>query len=117
VKEDHFMLMYNNGKCLVSIHAPLNESTTHMINTEALNQMKRGAMLINTSRGPLVDAKALVNCLKSGKLRGAALDVYEFEGKYFCHDFSQQVNAGPLISNAEKTKPSSRSWMMIHWHF
>ena len=47
--------------------------------------MKQGAMLINTSRGPLVDAKALVECLKSGKLRGTALDVYEFEEKYFFH--------------------------------
>lgn len=53
--------------------------------------MKEGAMLINTSRGGLVDAKALVDCLKSGKLRGAALDVYEYEDKYFYKDFSQQV--------------------------
>jgi D-lactate dehydrogenase len=53
--------------------------------------MKPGAMLINTSRGPLVDAKALVDCLKSKKIRGAALDVYEFEEKYFFNDFSQTV--------------------------
>jgi D-lactate dehydrogenase len=62
-----------------------------MINKDALDKMKHGAMLINTSRGPLVDTKALVDCLKSGKLRGAALDVYENEGKYFYNDFSQQV--------------------------
>lgn len=48
-------------------------------------------MFINTSRGALVDAKALVDCLKSGKLRGAALDVYEHEDKYFYKDFSQKV--------------------------
>jgi D-lactate dehydrogenase len=53
--------------------------------------MKKGAMLINTSRGSLVDTKALVDCLKSGKLRGAALDVYENEKKYFFNDYSQQV--------------------------
>ncbi|CAF0800249.1 unnamed protein product [Adineta steineri] len=76
---------------IVSLHAPMHESTYHLINKEALDKMKHGAMLINTSRGPLVDANALVNCLKAGKLRGAALDVYEFEDKYFYNDFSQRV--------------------------
>ena len=80
-----------NCYSLVSLYAPLNDSTYHLINKEALDKMKQGAMLINTSRGPLVDAKALVDCLKSGKLRGVALDVYEFEEKYFYNDFSQQV--------------------------
>ncbi|CAF0842076.1 unnamed protein product [Adineta steineri] len=75
----------------LSLHAPMHESTYHLINKEALDKMKHGAMLINTSRGPLVDANALVNCLKAGKLRGAALDVYEFEDKYFYNDFSQRV--------------------------
>jgi len=80
-----------NSYYLVSLHAPLNDSTYHLINKIALEKMKPGAMLINTSRGGLVDTKALVDCLKSGKLRGAALDVYEHEGKYFYNDFSQQV--------------------------
>lgn len=62
-----------------------------MINREALEKMKPGAMLINTSRGALVDTKALVDCLKSGKLRGVALDVYENEKEYFFNDCSQQV--------------------------
>ena len=62
-----------------------------MINKEALDKMKQGAMLINTSRGGLVDTQALVDCLKSGKLRGAALDVYENEKQYFFNDYSQQV--------------------------
>jgi D-lactate dehydrogenase len=69
----------------------MHATTYHMINKEVFNKMKDGAMFINTSRGPLVDAKALVDCLKSGKLRGAALDVYEFEDKYFYNDFSQTV--------------------------
>ena len=76
---------------LVSVYAPINSSTYHLINKQAFDQMKNGAMFINTSRGALVDAEALVNCLKSGKLRGAALDVYEHEEKYFYKDFSQQV--------------------------
>jgi D-lactate dehydrogenase len=67
-----------------------------MINKEALDKMKKNAMLINTSRGGLVDTVALVDHLKSGKLRGAALDVYEHEKKYFFNDFSQQVK---LIKN------------------
>jgi lactate dehydrogenase-like 2-hydroxyacid dehydrogenase len=53
--------------------------------------MKPSALLINTSRGGLVDTKALVDSLKAGKLRGAALDVYENEKKYFFNDYSQQV--------------------------
>jgi D-lactate dehydrogenase len=75
----------------VSLYAPLLESTYHLINKEALEKMKPTALLINTSRGGLVDTKALVDALKSGKLRGVALDVYENEKKYFFNDFSQQV--------------------------
>ncbi|CAF1298529.1 unnamed protein product [Rotaria sordida] len=77
---------------IVSLHAPLNDSTYHLIDKAAFEKMKQGAMLINTSRGPLVDAQALVDCLKSKKLRGAALDVYEFKDKYyFYNDYSQKV--------------------------
>ncbi|CAF1470052.1 unnamed protein product [Adineta ricciae] len=76
---------------VVSIYAPLLDSTYHLINKEALDKMKPRAMLINTSRGGLVDSKALLECLKSGKLRGAALDVYENEKQYFFNDYSQQV--------------------------
>jgi D-lactate dehydrogenase len=84
---------------LVSIYAPLLDSTYHLINKEALDKMKKGAMLINTSRGGLVDTKALVDCLKSGKLRGAALDVYENEKQYFFNDYSQQVKFLRSFSN------------------
>ena len=76
---------------LVSLHAPSNETTYHMINREALDKMKQGAMLINTSCGSLLDTKALVECLKSGRLRGVALDVYENEEEYFYKDYSQRV--------------------------
>lgn len=64
---------------VVSIHVPLLPSTHHLINKENINKMKPGAYLINISRGPVVDEVALVEALKQGKIRGAGLDVYEFE--------------------------------------
>ena len=72
----------------ITIHVPLLESTYHLINTDALNQVKPGAILINTSRGPLVDTEALKETLATGKLRGAGLDVLEDERTVF-HDFGE----------------------------
>jgi len=66
---------------VVSLHIPLLPTTTHLINTERLNLMKKTAYLLNTSRGPVIDENALVNALKNGVIRGAALDVFEFEPK------------------------------------
>jgi glyoxylate reductase len=65
----------------VSIHVPLLESTRHLIGEPQLKMMKKTAYLINTSRGPVIDEKALVAALKSGEIKGAALDVYEEEPK------------------------------------
>ena len=65
----------------VSIHVPLLESTHHLINAERLKLMKPTAYFVNTSRGPVVDEKALVDALQRGFLKGAALDVYEEEPK------------------------------------
>jgi len=65
----------------VSIHVPLMESTRHLINAERLKSMKPSAYLINTSRGPIVDEKALVLALKNKVIKGAALDVFEEEPK------------------------------------
>ncbi|MGZ4778389.1 MAG: 2-hydroxyacid dehydrogenase [Thermoanaerobaculia bacterium] len=64
---------------VVSIHAPLTAETHHLIDRRALTTMKRGAYLINTARGPIVDEEALCDALDSGRLRGAGLDVYEHE--------------------------------------
>ncbi|MGB4337878.1 MAG: phosphoglycerate dehydrogenase [Bacillota bacterium] len=63
----------------VSLHVPLMESTRHIIDDEAISKMKSSAYLINTSRGGIVDEAALYEALKSGRLAGAALDVYEIE--------------------------------------
>ncbi len=66
----------------VSVHVPLLDSTRHLINSERLQMMKRSAYLINTSRGPVVDETALVEALKNGIIKGAALDVGETEPKW-----------------------------------
>jgi glyoxylate reductase len=66
---------------IVTLHAPLMEATRHMINADRLKLMKPTAFLINTARGPLVDEMALVEALKKGFIRGAAMDVYEHEPK------------------------------------
>jgi glyoxylate reductase len=63
----------------VSVHVPLTDETTHLIDEEALGKMKTTAYLINTSRGPVVDEKALEKALREGKIAGAGLDVYEKE--------------------------------------
>jgi len=66
---------------VISIHVPLLPTTRHLINADKLKLMKKTAILINTSRGPIVDEKALVAALKKGTIRGAGLDVFEFEPK------------------------------------
>lgn len=64
---------------IVTIHVPLNPKTKHLIGAKELKLMKKGAYLINTSRGEVVDEKALIKALKTGKLAGAGLDVFEHE--------------------------------------
>lgn len=76
---------------IVTLHSPLTPQTHHLINKKALQSMKAGAMLINTSRGALVDAKALIDALKSGHIGSVGLDVYEEEGDLFFQDLSDTV--------------------------
>jgi len=64
---------------VVSLHAPAGPETHHLIDTAALQRMKAGAVLVNTSRGALVDLDALAAALEQGRLGGAGLDVYESE--------------------------------------
>jgi glyoxylate reductase len=63
----------------ISLHVPLNEQTRHLIDANAIDRMRPEAFLINTSRGPVVDEAALYEALKTGKIKGAGLDVYENE--------------------------------------
>ena len=76
---------------ILTLHCPLTPETYHMINTDALNNMKHGVVLINTSRGGLIDTKAVIKALKSGKIAYLALDVYEEEADLFFEDLSVQV--------------------------
>lgn len=64
---------------VVSLHCPLTEQTRHLIDERALEKMKPSAILVNTSRGPVIDEKALARALHAGKIAGAALDVFERE--------------------------------------
>ena len=76
---------------VISLHCPLTEESQHMINTQSIGQMKPGAIIINTSRGGLIDTDALIDGMKTGQVYGAGLDVYEEEGDLFYEDFSGHV--------------------------
>ncbi len=83
---------------VVSLHLPLTPETFHLLNRERLFQMKPGAYLVNTSRGKLVETKALIEALKKKHLGGVALDVYEEEEGIFFEDLSGQVLADDELS-------------------
>ncbi|HRI60880.1 MAG TPA: 2-hydroxyacid dehydrogenase [Saprospiraceae bacterium] len=76
---------------IISLHCPLNDQTRHIVNAESLKRMKHGAMLINTGRGALIDTKAAIAALKSGKLGYLGLDVYEQEENLFFQDHSETI--------------------------
>ena len=76
---------------IVSLHCPLVPATHRMIDDEAVARMKPGVMLINTSRGKLIDTRAVVRGLKSGKIGALGLDVYEEEADLFFEDLSNEV--------------------------
>lgn len=78
---------------IISLHIPLTSENRHLINTKAIVKMKQGVMLINTSRGGLIDTQALIEGIKSKKIGYVGLDVYEHEASYFFEDFSNSVIA------------------------
>ena len=76
---------------IITLHCPLTRENHHLINAAALAKMKSGAMLINTSRGGLLDTRAVIDALKSGKLGHVGLDVYEEESEIFFEDLSGTI--------------------------
>jgi D-lactate dehydrogenase len=76
---------------IISLHCPLTEQTKHIINPDTLALMKPGVMLINTSRGALIDTPAVIDALKTGRVRYLGIDVYEQEEKLFFHNFSEEI--------------------------
>ncbi len=76
---------------IISLHCPLNEQTKYIINNQAIGLMKEGVMLINTSRGALVDTSSTIEGLKTGRIGYLGLDVYEQEEKLFYNDLSENV--------------------------
>lgn len=82
---------------IVSLHCPLTEQTKHLINDHTLGSMKTGAMLINTSRGALIDTVAAIASLKKSRLGYLGIDVYEQEEKLFFHDLSENIIEDDVI--------------------
>jgi len=76
---------------VISLHCPLNNQTQHLINDETIAMMQKGVMLINTSRGALIDTKATIKALKSGQIAYLGIDVYEQEEHLFFRDLSDNV--------------------------
>lgn len=74
---------------IITLQCPLTPATHHLINDDAIARMKHGAMLINTSRGAVIDTRAVIRGLKSGQISALGLDVYEEEGDLFFEDLSQ----------------------------
>ncbi|TAH12216.1 MAG: 2-hydroxyacid dehydrogenase [Sphingobacteriia bacterium] len=76
---------------IVSLHCPLNEQTKHLMNETTFAMMKKGAVLINTSRGGLIDTKTVIKALKTGQIGALGIDVYEQEEKLFFRDLSEDI--------------------------
>ncbi len=83
---------------VISLHCPLTDGTRHMINAEAIGKMKKGVVILNTSRGGLIDAEALLEGIKARKIGAACLDVYEEEADIFFEDRSGHILNDDLLS-------------------
>ena len=83
---------------IISFHCPLTDETYHMIDAESINKLKKGVVIINTSRGALIDAEALLEGIKARKIGAACLDVYEEEADVFFQDFSGHIIADDTLA-------------------
>lgn len=83
---------------IISLHCPLYSQTLHLINEKAIATMKDGVMLINTSRGGLIDTKAVIQALKTGKIGNLGIDVYEQEAAIFFKDSSEYIIQDDIIA-------------------
>ena len=84
---------------IISLHLPLTPSTKHVINADTLKQMKTGVMLINTSRGPVINTRDVLQALDHGKIGYLGLDVYEFEKNLFFEDHTNDAFKDQLLQN------------------
>lgn len=84
---------------ILSLHLPLLPDTYHIIGKQSIARMKKGVVIVNVSRGGLVDASAVIQGLKSGQIGGLAMDVYENEQSYFFSDCSDQVLSDDVLAN------------------
>ena len=87
---------------IVTLHTPLNPDTYHLLNHQRIEQLKHGALIINTGRGSLLDTEALIFALESGKLGGAALDVLEGEEGIFYADCTNKPIESEVLMQLEK---------------
>jgi len=97
----------------ISLNADLNSTSRHIINVRTLALMKPNAVLINTARGPLVDEPALTAALQSGKIAGAALDVFEVEPLPL---ESPLVKLDNVMLAPHNTNSSPSAWERVHWN-
>jgi len=97
----------------VSMNTDLNPSSRHLVNAETLSWMKKDAVLINTSRGPVVDEKALTAALQAGQIAGAALDVFEFEP---LPKDSPLLKMDNVMLAAHNSNSSPQAWERVHWN-
>ncbi len=82
----------------LSLHCPLTKESFHILNEKTFSIMKDGVFIVNTSRGALIDSRALLDALKDGKVKGAALDVYEEEALFFFEDKSDSIIKDDILA-------------------